>query len=163
MMSSSILRGLTWAGLILTVTAASSRAGNETVPPGSDLGRLQGRWTAQAGPRHRIQVVLEFHGRQVDALITTPKGLNVRAQGEVRIDETTSPRSLDWVKFTGPDQQEFPTILGIYKLDHDAFTVCNGGLHGERPTEFKPGEGVFAEVVTFHRTQAAPCPNPNRS
>ncbi len=129
-MSGRILPGWAWAGLLLSVAAASARAGNETVPAGSDLGRLQGRWTAQAGPRHGIRVILEFHGRQVDAVITTPKGLNVRAQGEVRIDETTSPRSLDWVKFTGPDQQEFPTILGIYKLDHDAFTVCNGGLHG---------------------------------
>ena len=158
-MMSTIVRGTTWAWLILSVSVVSTRAGSETVPLGSDLGRLQGTWTAQAGPRHGIRVVLEFHGRQVDAEITTPKGLHVRAQGEVKIDETTSPRSLDWVKFTGPDQQEFPTILGIYKLEQDAFTVCNGGLHGDRPTEFKPGEGVFAEVVTFHRSQAARRPS----
>jgi uncharacterized protein (TIGR03067 family) len=103
-----------------------------------------------------MRVVLDVQGRQVNAVITTPQGLNLRAQGELKLDETTSPRSLDWVKFTGPDQQEFPSILGIYKLDHDTFTVCNGGLHGARPKEFKPGEGVLAEVVTFCREQAAP-------
>ena len=99
--------------------------------------RFESSWTSRASV--------------VDATITTPQGIRFQVQGEVKLDETTSPRSLDWVKFTGADQQEFPPIPAIYKLDGDTFTVCNGGLNGTRPKEFKPGDGVLAEVVVFKR------------
>ena len=33
----------------------------------------------------------------------------------------------------------------------DTFTVCNGGMNGSRPKEFKPGDGALAEVVVFER------------
>ena len=69
----------------------------------------------------------------------------------MRLDETTSPRSLDWVNFSGADQQEFPQIPAIYKLDRDTFTLCNGGMNGTRPKEFKPGDGALADIVVFER------------
>ena len=72
----------------------------------------------------------------------------------MKLDETTSPRRLDWIKFTGADQQEFPPVLGIYTVEGDRFTVCNGGLNGSRPSEFKPGDGILAEVVVFERERA---------
>jgi uncharacterized protein (TIGR03067 family) len=123
----------------------------EVISANSDLGRLQGRWTAQAGAKRLVQVVLEVQGREVDAFITLPRGIKLRAHGELRIDETTSPRTLDWVKFNGPDDADLPDILGIYKLENDTLTVVNGGLHGGRPREFKPGEGLLGELVTFRR------------
>ena len=42
-------------------------------------------------------------------------------------------------------------LLGIYTLEGNRFTVCNGGLNRSRPTEFKPGDGILAEVVVFER------------
>ena len=96
-----------------------------------------------------------FRGRQVDVAISTPQGIRVQAQGEVKLDETTSPRQVDWINFTSADQQEFPQIPGIYKLDGDTFTVCNGGMNGSRPKEFKPGDGVLSEVVVFQRERVA--------
>ena len=125
--------------------------GAEAISPDSDLGRLQGRWTARAGAKKEVRVVLSVRGRRVDASIATPQGIRFQVHGEVKVDETTSPRRLDWVKFTGADQQDFPEIPGIYKLDRDTFTVCNGGLNGTRPREFKPGDGLLAEVVVFKR------------
>ena len=102
----------------------------------------------------------------MDAAITTPQGVRLQVHGELKLDETSSPRSLDWIKFTGADQQEFPPIPAIYKIDRDTFTVCNGGLNGSRPREFKAGDGVLAEVVVFQRIGTAshekPKP-PNRS
>jgi hypothetical protein len=77
--------------------------------------------------------------------------MKIRVHGELRIDETVSPRVLDWVKFNGPDDNELPEILGIYKLENDTLTVVNGGLHGGRPREFKPGEGLLGDLVTFRR------------
>jgi uncharacterized protein (TIGR03067 family) len=135
------------ASLALTTAIA----GAEAIAPDSDLGRLQGRWTARAGAKHEVRVVLAVQGRRVDASIATPQGIRFQVHGEVKVDETTSPRQLDWVKFTGADQQDFPGIPGIYKLDRDTFTVCNGGLNGTRPTEFKAGDGLLAEVVVFKR------------
>ncbi len=125
----------------------------------SDLSRLQGRWTARAGARREIRVTLEIQGQRVNADITTPQGLRIQVHGELKLDETSSPGSLDWVKFVGADQQEFPPIPAIYKLDRNTFTVCNGGLNGSRPKQFKAGDGVFADVVVFQRvSQDAPKP-----
>jgi uncharacterized protein (TIGR03067 family) len=138
--------------LTLTLTVAGSP---EAIATNSDLGRLQGRWTARAGARKEIQVTLTIQGRRVDAAISAPKGIRLQVQGELKLDETTSPRMLDWINFTSADQQEFPQIPGIYKLDGDKFTVCNGGMNGSRPTEFKPGDGVLAEVVVFQRERVA--------
>jgi uncharacterized protein (TIGR03067 family) len=137
--------------ILLVLIGLNVHAAEEAVPRGGDLGRLQGRWTAKAGTRHEIQVVIEIKGRDVCAAIQTPQGLDFKVQGELKLDETTSPRSLDWKKLTLPDQQPLPEIAAVYKLDGDTFTVCNGGFHGARPKEFKPGEGVLADVVVFHR------------
>jgi uncharacterized protein (TIGR03067 family) len=129
----------------------------EAIPSGTDTGRLQGLWRAQAGPRHDIRVDLEVKGRCVNVFIASPQGFDFQAQGEMKLDETTSPRSLDWVNFSGPDQQRYPQIPSVYKIEGDTFTVCTGGFHGSRPSEFKPGDGVLTDVVVFHRlTSSAP-------
>jgi uncharacterized protein (TIGR03067 family) len=134
---------------------AAEAGGPETISANSDLGRLQGRWTARAGSRKEIQVALTIEGRRVDFDVNTAQGIRFRAQGEVKLDEKTSPRKLDWINFSSADQQEFPQIPGIYKLDGDSFTVCNGGMNGSRPKEFKPGDGVLSEVVVFQRERVA--------
>ena len=133
----------------------SALAGTEAIPADTDLGRLQGRWAARAGARREVRVVLTIHGRRVDATIKTPQGISFEVQGEMRLDETTLPRSLDWVNFSGADQQEFPQIPAIYKLDRDKFTLCNGGMNGTRPKEFKPGDGALADVVVFERERSS--------
>jgi uncharacterized protein (TIGR03067 family) len=127
----------------------------EPIAPASDLGRLQGCWSARAGARKEIRVILTVRGRQVDVAITMPQGIRIQAQGVVKLDETTSPRQVDWIDFTSADQQEFPLIPGIYKLDGDTLTVCNGGMNGARPKEFKPGDGVLSEVAIFQRERVA--------
>jgi uncharacterized protein (TIGR03067 family) len=125
-------------------------------PAATDLARLQGNWTAKAGPLHDIEVKLEIEGHRARVDITTAQGLTVHARGEVKIDETSSPRALDWTKFNGLDHQELPEIRAIYALDGDTFTVCNGGPHGVRPTEFKAGDGVLSDIVVFKRLEPKP-------
>ncbi len=95
--------------------------------------------------------MLEIKGCKARATIKTPHGARLLLAGEVKLDETTSPRRLDWIKFSGADQQEFPPLLAIYALKGDRFTVCNGGMNGSRPSDFKPGDGILAEVVIFER------------
>jgi uncharacterized protein (TIGR03067 family) len=137
--------------ILVVLLGLHAHAADEAVSRDGDLGRLQGRWTAKAGTRREIHVVIEIKGRDVHAAIKTPQGLDFQVQGELKLDETTSPRSLDWKKFSGPDQQPLPDIAAVYKIEGDTFTVCNGGFLGSRPKEFKPGEGVLADVVVFHR------------
>jgi uncharacterized protein (TIGR03067 family) len=140
----------------MSLSWITSLAGSpETIAATSDLGRLQGSWTGRAGARKEIRVILTVRGRQVDVAISTPQGIRARAQGVLKVDETTSPRQVDWINFTSADQQEFPLIPGIYKLDGNTFTVCNGGMNGTRPKEFKPGDGVLSEVVVFQRERVA--------
>jgi uncharacterized protein (TIGR03067 family) len=133
------------------MVCAAGTESAEAIPAKSDLSKLQGKWVAQAGAKRLVQVVLDVQGRDVEASITLPRGMKIRVHGELRIDETVSPRVLDWVKFNGPDDNELPEILGIYKLENDTLTVVNGGLHGGRPREFKPGEGLLGDLVTFRR------------
>ena len=45
---------------------AAEAGGPEAIAADSDLGRLQGRWTARAGARKEIQVALTIDGRRVD-------------------------------------------------------------------------------------------------
>ena len=142
---------LSFAMAVSSLASTPVYGGTETIPSDSDLGRLQGRWTARAGARREVRVVLEIKGRQATASIKTPHGMRLLLEGEVTLDETTSPRRVDWIKFTGADQQEFPPLLGIYTVNRDRFTVCNGGIDKARPTEFKAGDGVLAEVVVFER------------
>jgi uncharacterized protein (TIGR03067 family) len=137
--------------ILLVLLGLNVHAADKAVSRDGDLNRLQGRWTAEAGTRHEIHVLIEIKGRGVCAAIKTPQGLDFHVQGELKLDETTSPRSLDWKKLIGPDQQPLPEIAAVYKIDGDTFTVCNGGFLGARPKEFKPGESVLADVVVFHR------------
>ena len=137
--------------ILLVLLGLNVHAADEAVSRDGDLNRLQGRWTAEAGTRHEIHVMIDIKGRGVCAAIKTPQGLDFQVQGELKLDETTSPRSLDWKKLVGPDQQPLPEIAAVYKIDGDTFTVCNGGFLGARPKEFKPGEGALADVVVFHR------------
>jgi uncharacterized protein (TIGR03067 family) len=125
--------------------------GGELASRTADLSRLQGRWSAKAGVRRELQVELEVIGQDVKVAITTPQGLNIKVRGGLRLNESTSPRSLDWVRLYGPDEQPLPEIAAIYKVDGETFTVCNGGFLGARPREFKAGDGALADVVVFKR------------
>ena len=125
-------------------------------PEGSDLGKLQGRWEASVGKKQDFTVALEVKGNEVSATITPKRGPKVQANGELQIDETASPRSLDWVKFSTPDGIEVPKLLSIYRLEGDRLIVRSGGFNDARPKAFEgAGEGVWTDVLVFNRPQQA--------
>ena len=135
--------------LDLSAYAADQQSG------GGDLDRLQGRWTAMAGTQRKVRVLLDVKGRQASVAISTPQEMKIQVEGELRLDEKTVPRSLDWFNFVGPGDQAMPGIAAVYKIEGDVFTVCNGGFHGPRPKKFIPGDSPLADLVVFHRLGAS--------
>ncbi len=126
----------------------------EDASSGGDLAKFQGRWTAKAGLKGKLDVVLEVRGDHAEVHIRTPTGLTMTAEGSVKLDEGVSPKALDWVEFSAPDGQDLPTVLGIYEFDGEALRICNGSLNDDRPGAFRSGEGPLASVVVFRRVDA---------
>lgn len=116
-----------------------------------DLAKLQGGWTAKAGPKRDIPVTLAIRGREVTVDLESPLGLAIHAEGRLVIDETARPKTVNWVGFSIVDGQDMPEVLGLYELSGDSFKVVNGGPNNGRPSEFKKGDGALADVLTFTR------------
>jgi uncharacterized protein (TIGR03067 family) len=147
--------------MVVAITGATWAVAGETQSIAGDLAKLQGKWEGRAGDAKAIRVTLDVAGSDVKVLVQTPQGLKIRAKGRLKLDESTSPRSLDWVKFSCNDEQELPEIAGIYKVENDAFTICNGGFNGARPGDFKPGDGPLADVLVFRRPATAKAAKPS--
>jgi uncharacterized protein (TIGR03067 family) len=135
---------------IFTLSLVPSVNAAET-PMTGDLARFQGRWIAKAGAERKLNVTLDIAGTRIKVKIDTPQGLTIRARGELVLDETKSPRALDWVKFTGPDGAKLPEVLAIYEFRGDSIQICNGGPNNPRPSAFTAGDGPFADVLSFER------------
>ena len=146
--------GRSVAAVILAIVGSAAGVAGDAAASG-DVARLQGRWECRAGSNADLLVTMEILDTRVDVTIQTPQGLKIRAKGAVRLDETTSPRSIDWVGFTAGDFQTIPEIQGVYKIEDGAFVLCNGGFNGARPESFSPGDGPLAEVLTFRRVGPA--------
>ncbi len=141
-----------FAILFLPALLAAAPAPGD-IPPNGDLTRLQGAWTVKAGPKHDIPVKLSVRGNEVSVDFASPLGIKIHAEGKLKIDETTNPKTIDWVEFSIVDGQDFPDILGIYELKNDTFRMVNGGPNDKRPKEFKKGDGALADVLSFSRAK----------
>jgi uncharacterized protein (TIGR03067 family) len=157
------------ATAIVTPPAASA----DDKPLKGDLAKLQGQWKALVGPEKKVPLLLTVEGSAVKIHLTTPDGDQVDLKGEFKIDDAAKPhKTIDWVKFTGPNGNEMPDRPGIYTFeDKDTLKVCTGHAT-DRPTEFVEGEGGEAKpiTITFKREsstekpkdkqETAPCDEP---
>ncbi len=139
--------------LMIATLPALLAAGPPDACPTGDLAKLQGRWTAKAGPKKDIPVTITVSGGDVVVDLKSPLGVAIHAEGRVKIDESTRPKSIDWVGFTLRDGQDMPEVLGLYELDGDSFKMVNGGPNNARPSAFKKGDGVLADVLVFTRAK----------
>lgn len=121
--------------------------------PKGDLGKFQGKWKAMVGPEKNVPVSILIKGKVVTLSITPPDGQALEIKGEIKVDESAKPtKTVDWVKFTGPDGDDAPDNKGIYEIvDADTIKVCNGGPGRERPTEFKDGDDGHPHMIVLNR------------
>jgi len=112
--------------------------------------RLQGTWKALDGPNKDRPIVVSFKDAKVEAKVTTENGNEIEVKGEYVLNDSASPKTVDFVKFKRSNGDEMPDNLGIYKLDGDSLIICTGGPGNARPTEFKGG-GEGPRMWTFTR------------
>ena len=139
--------------LAATVLGASASLTLADEPKG-DLAKLQGSWTAKAGPNKDTPVTLTFKGSNFEVKIARPGG-EATLKGELKVDDKAEPKTYDFVNFKGPQGEEIPDNLGIYKLEGDNWTTCSGGPGNERPTKFEAGEGGPPTLATWTRVKDA--------
>jgi uncharacterized protein (TIGR03067 family) len=75
----------------------------------------------------------------------TPEG---KTNGTYKVDPSKSPKTID-ITFTG-GPLDGVTMLGVYKLDGDTYTVCipaGGGNERAKELASKPGSGLILEVL----------------
>ncbi|MEO6810934.1 MAG: TIGR03067 domain-containing protein [Isosphaeraceae bacterium] len=137
-----------FAALFVAASAAGAWAVENDL---KDLDSLQGAWKAKAGPNQDYLIVMEIKGHDVQSVITTPEGKDFTFKGELKLDDSTTPGQIDWIKFHKPDGTEAKPNLAIYKLKGDALTICQGGPGQPRPTEFKAGDDGPPAILEFHR------------
>jgi uncharacterized protein (TIGR03067 family) len=133
---------------VLTVARADAPAATK-----GDLGKFQGSWTTTFGTEGNLKLTVTFKESAVTVSGTTPDGDAFEIMGEVRLNDEAKPhKTLDWVKFAGPDGNDLPDNLSIYKFDDaDTIRICNGGPGQERPTEFKQGDGAHPSLLVLKR------------
>lgn len=134
------------------VVPTALRAAEDPAPEG-DLAKLQGQWKTNVGPDKDIPVVVEIKGKAVTVLLTNNQGEKVELKGEVKLDEKASPKTCDWINFKRQDGSDAEPNLGIYKIDGDTLTVCNGGPNNPRPTEFKDGDNGPPNLLVLERVK----------
>jgi uncharacterized protein (TIGR03067 family) len=138
---------------VLVVLCPLLVAAADDAEPKGDLAKFQGRWKMMVGPEKNFPIALLIKGKTATVSGSTPDGQDFQIKGEIKLDDAAKPfRTIDWVKFAGPEGNDLPENKGIYELvDRDTIKVCNGGPGKDRPTVFKEGEAGSPDVTLLKR------------
>jgi uncharacterized protein (TIGR03067 family) len=109
-----------------------------------DLALLQGSWKSQA---HGLNAEHETMTIQGDAVLAVAKvgKAEIRFQSRIRIDETASPKAIDFLDST-VGSKTLPPSMGIYAFDGDTLKIHRSGLRRARASVFQDGaeQGVVS-------------------
>ena len=146
------------AALVVLTASTLVIAGDPPEKLKGDIAKLQGKWTAKFGPGEGIEVEIAFKDKTATFSIKAPDEQAFEVKGEVKLDEEAKPhKTIDWVKFNGPDGNPFPDNLGIYAFDgDDKVKLCSGGHGNARPAEFKTGEGPGTTLIMTRKVEPEP-------
>jgi uncharacterized protein (TIGR03067 family) len=126
--------------------------------PKDDLDRLQGDW---------VCVSMERDGKPIDPdrykggvltmdgdRFTFKVGDRIVSQGIRKLDPSKMPKAVDDTHTIGLFKGR--TYKGIYKIEGDTFTTCNGSAGQDRPTEFVSRPGSSLLLVVYRRAKRQP-------
>jgi uncharacterized protein (TIGR03067 family) len=141
--------------LALVAFLAVAPAFAEDKAPEGDLAQLRGTWKSLSKPGDRT-IILEIKGRGVSLVFATPQGESHSAKAELKLDETATPKAMDWLRVVR-DGQDAPDVVAIYELRGDTLTIRAARRAPDvaqvvRPTEFRPDQEAGADdQVVFLR------------
>jgi uncharacterized protein (TIGR03067 family) len=119
----------------------------------TDRDRLRGTWTCVSMERNGKPIPPESYkdGKLImeGDTFTYKEGDEVVTQGTRKLDPTQSPKAVDDTHTLGPFKGK--TYLGIYKLEGDTFTTCNGSAGQPRPIDFATRRGTNLLLVVYKR------------
>jgi uncharacterized protein (TIGR03067 family) len=141
------------AALCLPLVVSLSALADEK-PLEGDAKKLQGQWTAKAGP-DAIPVYLTFDKGKIAFKVTAPTGDEKTISGDFTLDETASPRAMTWSGMK-LGKTDVPGTEAIYVFDGDDTVKIAGGTQA-RPKEFiekgKELPGLRPNTMVFTRVK----------
>ncbi len=117
--------------------------------PKGDMAKFQGNWKSSLN-NGDVQIRLTVKGDAMTAK-WSKDGSELELKGKFKLNESATPKTIDFVGFKRPDGEDMPDNPGIYAIDGESITICAGGGGNARPTEFKAGEGGQPTLFTLEK------------
>ena len=127
----------------------------------AEMQKLQGTWNVVALEVEAMKMgESSFQGSKIvvkgDTFTTVSMGADY--SGTIKVDATSSPKTLDLTFAEGPHQGN--TAHGIYGLDDSRWIICLGFAGRDRPKEFVTTPGCGHALETLMRATSEPAKRP---
>jgi uncharacterized protein (TIGR03067 family) len=125
-------------------------------PVKEDLAKMEGEWTFEkfivegkdsSGEENIKGMKLIVKGDTRTVII----GDEVRTKSTFKIDPKANPKTIDVTIKEGNGEGE--TLLGLYEIDGDTFTVCLAFIGGERPQKLESKEDSKSVLQVLKRVK----------
>lgn len=140
--------------LALVAISVLTLSGDDDPPAGADLAKMKGRWESSIAGAPGQKFTLEVDGDRATITFQGGKGAKSAIKGKFKVDESTTPKSLDLIDFISALNQPIATRKAIYELDGDVLRMSIGVPGGPRPTTFEAGAKGDPGIQVWKRIKA---------
>jgi uncharacterized protein (TIGR03067 family) len=148
-----------WVVFLLVFWTLTGAAAAED-PAKEELRRHQGTWVATSsvynGEKAPADLVRTIKRAVAGDHVVWMRGEKSFAGTRIELYPREEPKAIDVIPDGGPNRGH--RVLGIYKLEGNALTICMASPGQVRPREFKADKGSGHTLRTFEREQPASVP-----